>query len=474
MGTTSLLGADPILCGPPSMQGAKITIESWQSALGGLSFDVSGDLTTFRRYITRGSFVEVLLYSGGLFGRVAVGRVSAMRYTKTGCTLGISDALALLDSRPVSDGSKIALFYGYHPDNRSATTLTADYTVGDTTIHVASTTGFTRETGGTGCIQIGDFYLTYTGTTGTTFTGVPALSPGDHVFGTAVVNASSGDAVAEVALLSGHPLDIAMKVMESTGSAVTPMDTYPAGWGYAIPESYIDEDDIRNEKTCVVKLSSGTYTLNILVSTHQETPRAWFLGWLASLGIFPVMYQGALSFRGASAEDWASRPIAGFITDADIDQSVGISSDWWDPNKSVEYATNTVISGDTTVTGGVEDLQTLPGAYDNEIDLSGVLFDYADAGSVMTEVYNRIYLFSRRVGEVLSIPLAGLAGMAYVPGDRITLTTTLPHLRHDYRTGLNLWIFQVSPDPRANRVTLRAVHLGGEEVWPVYGTALGR
>ena len=77
--------------------------------------------------------------------------------------LSIGDPTSVLDGRSVSAGSHVPLFYGLLPGNRASTTLTADYTAGDSSITVSSTTGFTSDPDGSGALIMDDgFLLTYT------------------------------------------------------------------------------------------------------------------------------------------------------------------------------------------------------------------------------------------------------------------------------------------------------------------------
>lgn len=452
---------DPILCGPPSCTGARLSMDSWTSTLAAWSFEMTGDLTQLRANVTRGTCVEILLFAGGAVERVSFGRVQSVTTSGRGVTtLTIGDPTTLLDGRSVADGSKVALFYGLLPDNIADTTLTADYTAGDPTITVASTTGFTYQAGERGCLLCGTTLLTYdpTLTTSTEFT---VSTTGE--FSTTAADAATGDAVTEVALIEGHPIAMALRVLTSTGAGTNgSYDDLPVGWGFGIPATLIAVDDAEMEIAEVVHLeSAGTYTLSLIVTEAQVDPRSWVQGWLSAVGCFMALYQGKLTVRGVTLHETRHRNTVATITDADLDPSVGVSSEWWDSGKSVEAAQSPVYSASVQVLDAAEDLETLPGVYIDPIDLSAVLYDYTYEGEVMTEVYNRTYRSRKRVPELVTLPVAGLGAMGICPGDWVVYQSERTDFRYSYAgLGRILIVTQVSPDPRNGRVTLRGVSYG--------------
>lgn len=455
---------DPVLAGPPTMEGSRLSTERWTATVGGMTFDVSGDLATFRKKITRGTHVEVYLYAGDYGGRVSIGRVTKLAYARGKLTLSISDALAILDGRSVAHGKRSSLFYDLFTDDVAETNLTADYTPGDATVNVTSTAGFSRETGGSGIIRLGEFVLTYTGSTGNTFTGCSATGAYD----TTATVVASGATVTAAALVAGHPLEMALKILMSTGAGTNgDYDTLPKPWAFGLPYDLVDDEDVLWEINQVVHIDAGAYTAALVVTDAQTSPKSWLLGWLSAYGIFPVMHQGSLTLRAGTLDTDRQREVTGHIGDEDIDGSVGVSSDWWDSNKQREMGLTSVISASVTIPDSAENLQTLPGGYDDPIDLSETLYDYAYEGDVMTEAHDRLYRFTRRVAEVLTIPVAGLWAMRLSVGDRVVFTSTLPTLRYDYSEGEEVLIVQVVPDPRAPRVTIRAMHHPADgEVFP--------
>jgi len=448
---------DPILApGGPSIQGSTMNIDSWSATLGGMSFPLSGDLTRFRQNITRGTAVEVFLSIGGYLERVNIGRVTQVSSRKGVVTMDISDALALLDARSIATGDQFSLFY----DVGSTTTLTADYAVADGTVNVTATSAFGRETGGTGAIQIGDFYLSYTGSSSTTFTGV---SPAGQ-FWTTAATATTGDTVTEVALLKGHPLDIAMRLITSTGAGTNGgYDDYPASWGYGLTNGIIDVSDIEAERDNVMTANYGAHTVSVVVSEPQDAPRTWMLGWLAAMGVVPVLRQGSLSFRAFSTQVGKTRGTVLTITDAMIDPSVGISSQWFNSQTPVEYAT-TVVYAQSAPFGstGSEPCNTLPAAVEKRYDMQAILYD--NVGGVVEDVYNRLYKAAKRIGEVLTLPLSGMEAWQVCPGDIVLVKSSAAGLRMSYAgLGRDCWVLEVQPDPRAFRVTLKVVSFPSED-----------
>lgn len=449
---------DPILSGPPTVQGSSLNIDAWTATIGGMSFTLSGSLATLKQYITRGTCVEVLLAVGGYIERVSVGRVTGVSYRSGRASIDIGDALTLLDCRSVADGDEVPLFY----DLPNSSSLTADYTVGDTTVNVASTSTFQWESGATGCIKIGEFFLTYTGKTATTFTGCSVAG----AFWTTAADTASGGSVYDVVLMEGHPLTIAMRVLMSTGAGTNgDYDDYPASWGYGITTGVIDVDDIEAERDEKMTVSTGTYVIDVVTTEEQNTPRTWLTGWLSAFGVVPVLRQGSLSFRAFSTQVGKTRATVATYSDADIDhRSGGVSSEWFNASQPTEYGLVEIYAQDVGIGDASEDLATLPGTGTKTYDLQAVL--YTNVGAVMEDVHDRLYFAAKRIGEVLTLPISGLGPWQHAVGDAIIFQSTLQGLRFDYSgLGRECWVVQVKPDPMSARVTLVVVSFPPEDAF---------
>lgn len=457
---------DPILRGPPSCVGSTLSLDTFRATIGGFTFEICGNVNGLRTYIRRGTCVEILMGFGSYgsidaFERIGIGRVDNVDFDGRSLRLSILDATSLIDGRWVEDGDKADLFYGLRSENRTSTTLTSDYTAGDTTLHVTSSSGFTRETSATGALIVGEHVLTYTSVGSGTFTGCSTVGR----FLTDAADVATGEAVTEAAYLYGHPLGIARKVLTSTGDGTNgAYDVYPVGWGFGIPTDYIDMDEIHTEATDIVTVGSSVYKLELLVTEPVTDPRSWLVGWLSLAGCFLTMRQGQLTVRGLTGHPTIRRAPVMAFTDTEI-VPWSLRSTWWDPTRPKEYGSTDVYYGTSSIPieSPVEPCGTLPAGNDKPVDLSSILFNedgYADQGDVLTEIHNRVFMFAKLIGEAVTWT-TGLAAMQLTVGDYVTLKTACTYLRTGYdRTDYEseLLVVQVTPDFRAGTCTIVAVN----------------
>lgn len=452
---------DAILMGPPSCTGSTLSLDSFSATMGGWSFEICGPLQYLREAVSRGTCVEILMgfgtYSIGDFQRIGLGRVDNVRFNGRTCTLSILDPSSLLDGRWCEAGDEGDLFYDLRAPSSSA--LAADYTAGDGTVTVASTTGFPRETGATGAILLGSHILTYTGTTATEFTGCSTSGR----FVTTAADVASGSFVNGVGYLYGNPLGIARRVLVSTGAGTNgPWDDYPAPWAFGLPAEFVDMDDIDAEADEIVTVDAYVYRIEILVTEPVTDPRGWLTDWLSRSGCFLTMRQGMITVRGVTGDPSRRRDATAAFTDADFVPG-SLTSEWWDSGRPKEYGSTDVYFSPNTapVDSPVAPFHTLPGGVDKPYDLSSILFNesYPDAGYVLTEIHNRTTMFAKCIGEVITFTV-GLWAMTVSVGDYVTFRSDCPYMRFGYnRNGYDteVLVIQVSPDFMRGTCTIRVL-----------------
>ena len=385
---------------------------------------VGNDLGDLGECVPRGSFMALYLgfegYAEADFQRVAFGQLRQVRGRAPVWTIELVDAPTGLRQRPTNTVTEIEAFYDIDPDE--SVTLTADYTPGDATVTVTSTTGFSKSTADPGAILVtpttGDpFYLSYTGVTATTFTGVAASA----VAGTTAVAAVSGDRVDRVAYLTGRPITIALEVLcSSYGGANGTYDVLPVQWGLQVYSDLVDAVDARWYRDNVMVLGSGTYVWDVMVTTSQPDALGWLQGVLAAGGMYLTMRQGCLTVRAqqqsiapiAVAEDWS-------ITDADIVDIV--EHQWWDAEHQEECAsvTATTSGGSTSVTKAA--VYQRPAAVTAVFDVSEYV--HANTTEIRTEMTNRLAECKTATPERIRLKLRGWTWAQMTPGDLGRLTT---------------------------------------------------
>ncbi len=126
----------------------------------------------------------------------------------------------------------------------AACLLVGDITNADTTINVDDSTAFPAATAGVCYVRIDDEVFSYTGNTGTSFTGCTRGELGTaadaHVDGTQMIN---------VVILEGNPMTLALQIMMSTGAGTNgPYDVLPACAGLSIPEDQVNVEAFENQR----------------------------------------------------------------------------------------------------------------------------------------------------------------------------------------------------------------------------------
>ncbi|NDF54305.1 MAG: hypothetical protein EB145_08935 [Proteobacteria bacterium] len=155
------------------INGSSLKYGQWTSTLGSFTMDLVGSIQILKRSITRGTFVELQAgrpdWPTSEYQTIAIGQVQQLSGRSPQiATLTCRDLLSALRCRPTTTADHLSL--GYRIDGAS-TTNTADYTPGDTSISVGSTSGFGVGSGGSAVLvtpSTGDdpFILRYSGTSG--------------------------------------------------------------------------------------------------------------------------------------------------------------------------------------------------------------------------------------------------------------------------------------------------------------------
>lgn len=454
--------SSPATLDPISVElvGQSVAVRSWTSVYGGFSVTVVGELRDITAGVTKGSVLALRMGFSGLpesdWERIALGQLRNIRLVHPSQAaakawrLEMVDLATALRSRLVTTQGSQRLLFG----TRTTTTTTADWTVGDTSLEVSSTSGFGRRTGAAGglVVTVGSdsFLLTYLGTsTGPTrFTSVS-----DDVLNTTPVDAPLGSTVTEVAWLEGHPVDIARRVLTSRGDGSNGLyDVYPEAWGLGVHDSLVDHDDCDRHKEAT-ELATGTHNWQLVEDQAVEDPGAWLSGHLARSGFFLAMRQGAVTVRAAQRTLGVTRTwLSGIeVTDDEIESLDAY--DAWAPEADLEYAGVQVTTA-SEVDGeffGDADLQTIPGAGYWLVDLSDRVL--TDEAAHRDEAGERLYEAVTTVPERFVLTCAGLRAMQLAPGDVVRLRSSrLPSRAGNAGVDQHAWVASVKPSPARARV----------------------
>lgn len=437
------------------VEGHEVSPQSLSSTWGKCSVELAGeDLGDLHELVARGTFVALYAGFGGYadtdYQVVALGQVRNVKGSAPRWVVEIIDVPSGLRQRPTTNAYDALLF----DDVDSTTTLSAAYVVTDTTLTVVSTSGFARETGGTGAIRITStalsvdpYYLVYSATTATTFTVSAA-----NKMHTARTIADIGDLVEEVAYLYGHPIEIALKVLCSTGAGTNgTYDVLPSDWGLYVPVGFVDVDDAAAYQAGVAKVGAGSYLWEWPQVGAVDDGIGWLTTWLAAGGFFLTMRQGAITVRALQA---ATTPVGlGTVADiVDADVAQVLEHEWFSSLHDTEWANNRVYARNSsfvltsTLSAGNTSVYQRPSGEIRDWDVSDRVFD--NDAEIEAEQLNRVYEASERVPERIVLACAGLRLAGLCPGDIVTLTLDT-HSRLAGPGGFDrraCWVYKVSAD----------------------------
>ena len=452
--------SDLIADGSVEILGQSVDTVQFSSRLGGFGFQLRDPINMALASWVRGMLLELRMGWPGWalddFQTIAIGQLKAITGPGPLWSVECWDLWAALESRITWTVAQHGLFYNVMA---STVVATSDYSSGGGTLTVASTSGFQRETGGKFVVRVtandGDqFYLIATASTGTTFT----INPTSGQFDTTADDADEDQVVEEVAYLSGHPRDIFRRVLASTGAGSNgSYDDYPKSWGYAIPDAYLDHQDLARFSQVIA--SARVWDLIAPMDMQDsagdatgEVPSGW--AWLqerfAVAGVWPVVHEGQLSLR--AAQDITSQGIhttGEVITDDDIIEVTG--QQIWADSHPIEYASLVInwVGGQENRADTVATLPSVASLRRNGFDEDTTSLNFLDENGAI-DVCARCLYWLTRVPERLTVMLRGLHWMRLVPGDVVDYEGTRTTSRKGARAGLAIisrqaMVTQVNP-----------------------------
>ena len=462
-----LTGADGPTFGTYGVQPVDWTAEhgAWGFTLG-----VSGALREIAiRALGRGRIVRLKMGWQGLdysrFVTVQTGRVCKVRDDGDGrLSVETWDLASALTGRFRGDVRAYPqLFIGLAT---STTVSGGAYHAGDATLNIASVpSGSRRRTGGTGLVKVtpngggsDPFYLTYTGETATTLTGVGATAK----FGTTAATAGNTSTVEFVGYLYGSLAEIVAQVLTSTGAGTNgAYDVLPVDWGYGLVDREdVDLRDLVVFARVLAPASPATNSIEVLIDSVPTDSRSWLEGILGAFGAWLTVRQGLITLRAAQDIRPISRASA-IVSSVVIDPGQIVRA-------SVETATwaNVVnVSAGAVSTSGTSALgspfASYPAYSAKLYDLTPYVWSYQP--DFRQNVRDRVRWWAYTLGESITVEVAGLTGWRLCPGDVIDFTCA--RVGGFYASTLAGWVgrlalvVSVQPDPLRGMVTLRLATL---------------
>lgn len=338
-----------------------VSQSQWRTALAGIE---AGEWAV--QSLPRGAACEIYLrlFGVGMAERIIVGQARDVSGVGPQSIVSGWGPLALIISRPEAlvapANNDAALFSECAADSTHTGTLAANFNFGThTTIQLTSSPQMERETGQDGAVLVtptsGEPYIvTYTGVSGNNLTGVSTLAQ----FATTGSNAVTGDKIQEVCWVNRHPVDMARRILTSTGAGTNGThDTLPKSWGLGIPAGLIDVDGF-NETAGRLNgtISSGSYIVQTQSTTAQGPAIQWLQAELARYGLWLRTRQGQISIRPA-LDYWRHTPAFRMKLDRSNILAVLPERSNFDPGNGVEARFFTVRGSPTAIPdwGGINE-----------------------------------------------------------------------------------------------------------------------
>jgi len=359
-------------------------------------------------------FLRLTAKDGSTFTLSATGKTGT---TFTGCSTSAIWGGTAADCR---NGARV--------ERMTGALLSSAFTPGDTTVSVGATAAWAdRDTLGLWAWRMyptsGDpFILTCRSGAGGA-RGAAAWTGCDttpRLGGTAAA-CSSGSAIEPVIFLFDDPVEIALSVLGSTGTASGGFDVLPAAWGLAIPAAQIDAVESRKIISWIAP-SSGGQALEILVEEGDagvEDALAWLESFLSLRGIFITQRHGQVCLRALFAP---TRKTGGPGVVATLDErhvSRDLPVTWASSPDGVYERLNarskTAVRSSSPTTAST----ARPGLGVAERDLGEVL--WANDAAVLSETATRLGGYYFRDYTELNLSVVGWSAWALCPGDRVTI-----------------------------------------------------
>ena len=461
--STPGLGVQGIGTGAPlAMSSQSVSVPSWSTSQGSARVALSSvDAGKWAGTgLPRGSVIQIGARAAGMStaAPIFVGQLRDLQGVGPQTILSAWDFISTIATRTewFSGLASGALFYHCDPDSIKTRTLSAAYTVGDTSLTLNTTADFGKSSTHEGAVLItptsgaAPFVLTFTGQSTNTVTGVSNT----HGWGAAASNAGIGSTVQEVAWMVGHPLDIAQRILTSTGTGANgSTDVYPAAWGLELPAAFVDAVGIA-QWVARTNPSSGTHSVRV-VSLTPQTAGQWLADTLAAYGMWLTMRQGEITGRGCID---LSRTATAFVMSLSRDNILrGLPSrSVYDTGSAVEYArtvTRYGTAGPTDIASPLTIPETVPAVADFVTDYGDAI--YQNATAIGNALNQRIGAWVQQIPHAIDL-VCRLEAAQLCPGDWVRVDHFGIWLPSATTPGpFSAMVGDVSVDWSAGAVTLR-------------------
>lgn len=421
------MGAPSAVIDPRSVrvEGQRVQPRTWNNTVGGFSFDITAHQSFVKSRMRRGNWMELWLSFGEGYGeleeRVAIGVLHDLVW-RGGSKWSVRclGPLAGLVSRMDTDQS-CQLWW-----DRPSTTLASSYTAGAGSMVVADASIFIDPSGAPHDMGVwfgGGEWFRYSAIGGNTLT----IAEEGFLHSTAASGTyNAGTKVYALPLYDGHPIDVMLRTLVSTGDGSNgAYDQYYAWQGFGIPQNLIWAEDAALWKG--YRVPSGTTWRMQYASddTNNNTSGLAFLhSTVGKLGFWYAVRQGKFTARAALRPGIGFSSAAAFrvhIKDDDIARVESVN--WWSPDAPKEWTTTRIVGNNGSTTSSADTVKTRPGGARFDIDISDVQHLSGTESVHRDEMNDKPGAWYRTVHRDATLRLRGWHWAALCPGDWVLLST---------------------------------------------------
>lgn len=327
--------------------GTRVIPGRWAVSFGGFTCEVVGNMRELYACTRKGSFAELLCSIQGLpYERVAIGQLQSI--TRQGFSelysLQFRDLISAFQNTCNSSVGAIPSPSASNPTQQPMfwrsgikTPLTSLWSIGDATMSVTDASDFEKETGANGIIKcINQAYpdkpffieIASINTGANTFDTSPYS--GAVVYPSINVNSAlpvtgAGSTAYTCVRLNGHPSDILGKIITSTGTGNNgALDTMPASWGVGgqFNANVFDKADADLQKKVLRGSAASAYSWRIVHADPVADGLRGFMNSAAQCGMWAVLRQGSISWRGCTDPEGQGMTYAPIVADKIFDYDI--------------------------------------------------------------------------------------------------------------------------------------------------------
>ena len=286
----AVTGDDWGITGPPDIAAHSISVPRWAYSPHTFNIGIHGvdAARALAGAAARGMICRVYAgysdWSTAKWQPIVSGYVRRLAFGADGGIVEAWGLLAGLHSRVNQATSGRRLF----ETAGNSTTLAAAYTVGDSTITVATIAVFERPTGQAGFGELGGFVLSYTGTSGADLTGVSATGE----VGTTAANVANGEPISNVARIKGTPGNIVTALLTSRVGGLGALDIMPETWSWALDQRLVDNSNIAHIQGRYLPTATSTHQWTLWSLEPVDSGITWLQDICNTAGVFMVQHGG--------------------------------------------------------------------------------------------------------------------------------------------------------------------------------------